>query len=272
MFVSENITFVELHKTGGTHICKLLSEIVGGKQVGKHNYPNKYHLNSDRLFLGSIRNPLEWYLSLWSYGCDNKGGIFEKTTRSFSLRGFGLNELHKLPLMLFMEYLRKPSLWLDCYCDVNDVENFRKWLRMIFDKKHKYDFGEGYGTSRISNIAGLMTYRYLSLYVKNHEMILCSKKLTSHNDLLEFDSKYCYIDFFIRNEHLPLDLIKAIQLANIELKDDDIRLIMKGDRTNASSRKKGVEYYYDKASMDLVLKNDWFIFEKFDYQVKSKVE
>jgi len=55
MFVSEKIVFLELHKTGGSHIGHLLSSLLEGEQVGKHNTLKGLYRN--RTILGSIRNP-----------------------------------------------------------------------------------------------------------------------------------------------------------------------------------------------------------------------
>ena len=66
MFVSEKIVFLELHKTGGSHIGHLLSSLLEGEQVGKHNTLKDLYRN--RTILGSIRNPWDWYVSLWPMG------------------------------------------------------------------------------------------------------------------------------------------------------------------------------------------------------------
>ena len=66
MFVAQGLIYLELQKTGGTHIRRLLERYTGGKPVGKHN---RLPAGSDADFIiGSIRNPWDWYVSLWAYG------------------------------------------------------------------------------------------------------------------------------------------------------------------------------------------------------------
>ena len=48
MFVSDSIVFMELHKTGCTHIRNLLKELVGGEFQGKHNQATPDLLTSGR--------------------------------------------------------------------------------------------------------------------------------------------------------------------------------------------------------------------------------
>src|SRR5690606_10461451 len=90
MFVSDRIVFLELQKTGCTHIRNLLQELVGGELVGKHNRAGRELCSVDRFFLGSVRDPWEWYISLWAYGCDRKGVVFGTVTkRGRRIRGRG---------------------------------------------------------------------------------------------------------------------------------------------------------------------------------------
>src|SRR5262249_39648229 len=80
MLISEKLIFVELQKTGSTHIKGLLKKIVGGENDGKHNVPSTEQLDSGRKFVASVRDPWSWYLSLWSYGCLQKGELYERLT------------------------------------------------------------------------------------------------------------------------------------------------------------------------------------------------
>ena len=73
MFISDKIVFIHLQKTGGVHISQLLSKLLEGeKQPGHLQVDPEYH---SRFIIGSMRNPWDWYVSLWAYGCAGKGGI-----------------------------------------------------------------------------------------------------------------------------------------------------------------------------------------------------
>ena len=77
MFVSKDLVFLELQKTGGSHILRLLSQWVKGEIVGKHNRLNWE--NAGKFVVGSIRNPWDWYVSLWAYGVGGQGAIRART-------------------------------------------------------------------------------------------------------------------------------------------------------------------------------------------------
>lgn len=80
MFISDRLVFVELQKTGSDHIKTLLKKTVGGENDPKHGTPDDALLASGRAFVGSIRDPWAWYLSLWTVGCQRKGELYERLT------------------------------------------------------------------------------------------------------------------------------------------------------------------------------------------------
>ena len=81
MYLSKDLCYLELHRTGSVHILKLLEKYFpGGKKIGMHNRANKETYNSKIFFLGSIRNPWDWYVSLWGKGCDGWGDLYTRLT------------------------------------------------------------------------------------------------------------------------------------------------------------------------------------------------
>ena len=97
MFVTDRFVYVHMQKTGGTRIREILSELTDGRGVGRqHGFldakPNK-------LVFGSIRDPLAWYVSLWAFGCEGRGGLLSR-------------------LSAYWQYL---------YANVEDVDLFREF-------------------------------------------------------------------------------------------------------------------------------------------------
>ena len=90
MFVSERVVFMELHKAGCIHIRNVLRDLLEGRLLEKHGMATPELFNGTRAFLGSIRDPWEWYISLWAYGCDSRGAVFKQVMRPTSLRFRGL--------------------------------------------------------------------------------------------------------------------------------------------------------------------------------------
>src|SRR5690348_9457187 len=90
MFVSDRIVLVELQKTGCTHIRNLLMELVGGQLVEKHNRVDPRMFRDGRVFLGSVRDPWDWYISNWAFSCDGQGEHFTYVAQEgFKIRSLG---------------------------------------------------------------------------------------------------------------------------------------------------------------------------------------
>ena len=269
MFISRKLIFVELQKTGSTHIQKILTELLDGKLVGKHNQVNKNQFLEGRVFLGSIRDPWEWYISLWAYGCDKKGALFERLIQrdksSIKFEGMKRN-----PYDFFINILnlRGNNKWMDVYRDVNDVAAFREWLSMMHNRRYIDDIGEGYRNCSINRSCGLMTYRYLMLFCNKGDGLEDINKLSKYSKILEYEKDNCFIDFFIRNEKLESDLFFALEKTG-EVYSSEVRFkIASMKKTNTSSRKVTIDYYDDK-SENIVKERERLIIEKFKYKAPS---
>lgn len=262
MFVAEKIVFIELHKTGCSHIGKLLSNVMEGRQIGKHNPAIPELFTNQRSFLGSVRNPWEFYVSLWAHGCDKKGEVYNSVTRKRGrLRGRGwTNSPLSSAYSLLNDFSRNPNRWKHCYANVQDVSGFRDWLCMMHDKNYWNDFEEGYSLNPMKEFAGLMTYRYLKLFCLGD-----FKKIISLGDLKEFEKRNCYIDYFIRNESLEEDFIRTLELCGIKLSETQKNTIYSSGQTNTSSREKDASYYYDNGTMTMVNDRERLIIDKFRY-------
>jgi hypothetical protein len=81
MYKTDELIYIQIQKTGCSHIAELLSKLFDGKQIGKHNAATQHDLNSGRHVISSIRNPWDWYLSLWSFGVQGNGGFRNRVTR-----------------------------------------------------------------------------------------------------------------------------------------------------------------------------------------------
>lgn len=247
MFVSEKFVFIELHKTGCTHILHILGELLDGELIGKHNQASPNLFINGRVFLGSIRDPWEWYTSLWAYGCDKKGLLFHRVT-------LGSKDRKK---------------WIDTYRDVNDANAFRIWLSMMHDTKYINDIGEGYSNCSVNRFCGLMTFRFLNLFctkVGEREKL---NELSSFEQSKNYEGRNCFINHFIRNENLEADLFNGLENFGQPISNEIKSTVMSKSRTNTSSRKHGPGYYYDIASEQLIAQRERVIIDKFKYQAPS---
>ena len=267
MFISDKLIFIHLPKTAGSHISHLLSRIVEGKTTKRPHIPAGDELFKKGIpFVGAIRDPWQWYLSQWTYGCDNEVGIYKKVTSPCgkNKRVYNFNPYFTF-LSFVNEYTRQPQPWRDCYMNSDDGKAFRDWLRMVCSHKFRFDMDKQYGYSGVSRVSGLMTYRYLTLYCKNPKQV-SSNRHFNRDQLWSFSDKNLYINSLIRNENLEDDFIQMLSACDVDLSDEQKNHILNAPKTNTSARKHGLSYYYDEETAELVKEREWLLIEKFGYK------
>ena len=274
MYVAERLVFVELHKTGGTHIGKWLSQLAPGQQVGKHNrVPETLR---DRFVVGAVRNPWDWYVSLWAYGCDGRGSVHRQTTTGidvqYLLRQLGPElGVSGYPVLRMLrqaasDWGKPAASWRATYRDAADPSAFRAWLRLMMDPARRFDVAEGFGFSPVSQWAGLMTYRYLKLFSSLGNDLYADARLRTHRETVERWHRSRVVQFVIRNEFLEDDLLEALTRAGYALSDEQQSAVRAGrtQKTNTSSRR-SASYYYDDESIALIREREALIIEEHGY-------
>jgi hypothetical protein len=247
MFVSDELIYIQMQKTGCTHIASILHRLFDGKHTEKkHNAASPEDLIPGRLFVSSIRNPWDWYLSLWTFGVQGGGGFMQRLTR----------------------FSRDAEQWRSVYDDAENISSFRKWLRMVHTPSNYHDLGEGYGETAITGSCGFMTHRYL--YLCNHALDLLKQqgRELEYSDVLQHDQEHCYIDFFIRQENLENSLCEIVERIR-PLSASERNMIYGSGKTNASQRKHSISDYYDADSIALVSQREKLIIDKFSYEPPS---
>jgi hypothetical protein len=278
MLITDKIVFIELQKTGSTHIKKLLKDILGGKNDGKHNVPTEELLASGKPFMGSIRDPWGWYLSLWSYGCQQQGELYQRMTnekrweklltkldaarKARADKGEATEKPEKksiLPEQMGAE--RAKTYW---YADASDAAAFREWLRVICSLQTRRVVEAGFAQSPIGKVGGLMTFRYFNLFVRGADKIPAT--ISTQEGLRAFEAEHLVLKHIIRQDSLAEDLVMALDRSGVALTDEQRKKIYDAKPTNKSARPHGFEHYFDLPSVDLVARREKFIVDKFGYQ------
>lgn len=219
----QGIIFCHLEKCAGVYIGRILQ--LAEKQNGRKYMWVGHTLTDDMtknikniaitknmIIMGNIRNPYTFYVSLWAFSCIHKKGHYNLIR-------------NKYPQYLYL------------YSDPYNVQNFRKWLKLMLTGAFKDEDFAKYMTNH--NI-GLITSRFFELYNQ------------SDFSLLENIEANPIVNHFLRLEHLKHDLAK------VDLPYE----------TQVRNKSKHHHYsaYYGKEEMDLVYELDNYIFKKFGYE------
>lgn len=286
MLISDKLIYLELPKTACSHIRDLLQLLIGGEIIGKHNRPPSYLLQkNDKFIVGSIRNPWDWYVSLWAFGCDGKGSLYSRlTSKKIKKQGLiSFNELNTintfslsiLTRIILENYCKNINLYKEIYSDSKNPKKFRQWLKLILElnSNKKFLLGDGYPFSSISTFAGLYTYYYIRIFAKKFSNIY-TKKIKNTEELRKFDQDNNILHNVIRIEALESDLVEILNKTGHNVDWSDLETIStfkpnwhsnKNSKTNSSSRNKNYQYYYDLESIELVSRREKFIIQKYGY-------
>lgn len=266
MLITDKFIYLELNKTGCSHTRKILAEIFSSnvKIIGKHNTydsisPEFLGDFENKIKVGNVRNPWDWYVSLWAYGCGQKGALYSRLTRHEDRTKLFIKKIIKKNLNIGFSKLDS-ELWKQLYSDVNNHENFNIWLSLILSRK-KHDIGENFKTHKISEFSGLLTYRYLRLYTYRKKL----HDIQSLKDLKTYDMNENFINITIKNESLHEDLFENAK--DLNFSQEKLKTILEGfkEKTNRSSRNGDYRIYYNNESVNLVEKYEKFIIEKYNY-------
>ena len=264
MFISSKICFLELEKTGISTIKKFFkNHIEEGIITRPHDYVSEEILNKKLFFIGSIRNPLDWSVSRWSYGCMMKTD--DSLFRNFIKKRFNISRIQSIEGQLINkfnylknQFFKNKTHLENLYSDPYNQKNFQQWLKELLLKKENNALAEQYYFSSIKHNFGYMTYRYLIMFTKPQNRKEIYSDLKTYYDIENFDKNYNFINKFIKVENLNNDLENVLEKFNIK-KQKDI------ERINPSKRNKDVNFYYDKECLEIVKNQDKYIFDKFNY-------
>ena len=213
---------------------------------------------------------------MWAFRCNGKGGPFKRATSGKSLakvildrrirRRAGNYQGIKTTFLAVLNEFNKPiDTWKRLHSDADDPKLFREWLKLTLDSRRKFDFYRDYGYSNVSSFSGLLTYLYLSLYCDDVSGLYQRGHLETLAALSSFDRIHNILDSTIRTENLAEDLISSLHCVNYELGPENLRFIRQAGRTNVSSRRRKLTFYYDDETTRLILEKEAFIIEKYAY-------
>ena len=271
MFISENLCFIEFGKTGCSFIREVLNRNVKSGQLTKiHDQITDDLLHSKKLKVGSIRSPLDWYISLWSFGClmKKKDPLFSNLT-SFRLNPKRLKNIKgnlNSKFQFFFDQFRKDINYnKDLYSDSYNIKNFRKWIKLMFDIKKKNFISEQYSISNLNKFLGYMSFHYLIKFTDpRYHYKLFNGSLKNLNDVKGYLNQHNFINYFIIFENLDNSLINLFNKIGLTFDKNKIFEIKPINKSNRFSK---IDDYYDFETKEMVKHFDGLIFSHHEYKL-----
>jgi hypothetical protein len=241
-----NLVYLDLHKTGSSFLVRVMNEEVRGalRHFVKHQPAAKKQKRPGEVWVISVRDPFSYYVSLWSYGAQNRRGLCEAF---------------------------EPSAYEYLY-DTSNPLAFSDWLGHLAAGKGiaKRANGElaNYHARSISRAAeldlGLYTVRLLTLATASPAMPNPQSMLdvVSSSDLAGWYGQHSRVDEAIRLESVTSDLRRLLARPELSVRDGAFERLESARRTNRSVHHDPLSYY-DEHSRQLVRERDHLIFELF---------
>ena len=262
MFITDDIVFLEMEKTGSTFATDVLETYCGGRLKEKHS-SMRDHRDASKIIVSSVRNPWDWYVSMWAFSCSAQGELhhyFRDLPRSEFRRLRAERDFPSL-LWFFIRTLTGRPDWMPLFSDPFDRSNFRKWLRLMLGREGQHIGARGYAASPVKTVAGYMTFRFLGLTTDYNAWIRVGRKCRTYKEIERFAENHSIAQKILRMEHLNEDLADLLVLAGVDV---SVAALDEWRMANVSQR---YDYrdYYDDPARELVRKRDRFIVDRFGY-------
>ena len=222
MIETKNWIYLDLEKTGSTFLRKKLLAIYPESEfliTKKHQTQDK---KSTKIKFITIRDPFNYYFSLWSYGLQRKGGVFHKFRRINNnlCKNLYKDQTNKTFKLFLDNVLISPKIssgkamtWLP-----NDLDIYsQRILNMIVPKDQRFLFEK---ESSIDTIKKLVKNYFIP------EIILKTENLNSdfHNFADAGDLNFLNLPKYWK-DHFPLESRKdnISKLSNNKLLKTELR-------------------------------------------------
>lgn len=239
----ETFVYLDMEKTGSSFISALLRKYSAEREIRrKHHAPMTRKCDRSKFHFISVRDPLDCYLSLYSFGCMFRG------------------KLHG--------HLEAEDLSSKFYNGTED--GFNAWLKYVLKPSNAEKLGDGYGgyNGAIARLMGFQSYRYLRLALPGGMGPL--SKCKDRKEVRALRAEESLSDFTIRHESFVADLCDLLSgplKYKIKDLDEALHYVKATEPKNASQRvDSGKPDFGPNEKMRARLRHrEWLLHELFNY-------
>jgi hypothetical protein len=237
MYESKSFAYLDLQKTGTNFIVDFLNRFNGeiGAERRKHK-PLVGDDRRDRLYFISVRDPLDQYISLFSFGCDGKGALYRKLSQR------GSKNL----------YERGPAA-------------FERWLAFMLAPENASLVDKKYanaGDGRVPSLIGYQSFRFLYLALQDPFEVL--EECNTKEDVAEAYRTQSRVSVIVRHSHFISDLKDLVRThlrAAITDIDAAVKFLDEAPALNKSQRvDDGLELQLSAHLQQSVREREWLYY------------
>ena len=270
MIEGKSFIYLDNFKTGSTFIKYTLKKHFPESSVRNGNINKISCINKkNKMLISSLRDPFKIYVSLWAYGCNKDGLLFNKlTNKSLNSRfscSYIKNYKPKKYVFSFLSHykINNPKEWEILYSNQKSLRNFNTWLYKINSKNSYFktklnapiEFNDG-------RKIGFLSRRILKSFFSYS---------VDQKGRLVYESIKPKVDQWILTdtpEIMKIYLEKIIDEIRLSGEAFDKSQVVSLKEINKSNHLDH-NLYYDKKSKEFIKKNDSFYFELYKKIKKS---
>lgn len=241
MYEYETFVYLDVHKTGSSFISAVFRRFCSERCIRRERHESlagRWDYDPDKVHLISIREPLDAYISLYSFGCSREGLLFNHLSRTH-------RHLYN-------------HTW----------SGFQQWLDLILEPENAPLLAKGGEAYPAVQLIGFQSARVLQMSMWKGEKKLQTCKTS--DDVRMAYQKLNIVNYTIRNENLRENLADLIDSRlRYAMKDPDaaIHFVRNAEPIMVSER---VDMKYENARLtpkraERLREREWPMYEFFGY-------
>jgi hypothetical protein len=254
MIEYKKFIYLDVYKTGSTHINNLLKQITLEPEIRRNRHApltkvRPFTWKGGKLVFATVRNPWDWYVSMWAYGHTKENPLY-----SHIKDALGKKQLEKL------------------YDTENPKTSFPLWLSSIHDPAFlaKVLAGHRLPVSGLADFMGFYTYRFMRVTLPYPELLLRGPFIRSLDSAIAMQKRFATYEVMMKSETLDEEfadfVVKYRERCGFTQQAVDLVRANAESHKNASVRTlASYRDYYTDELRDLVAKRDRMFIDLFDY-------
>jgi hypothetical protein len=242
MYEFPSFVYLDVEKSGSTFIFQVLGKFSAEEEIQrKHHAPMPLECDRSKFYFISVRDPLDSYISLYSFGCGARGKMRVRFER------------------------RDLAHFYD-----GTTEGFNKWLQFTLKIKNRSVVDGGYADagSNIPDLMGPQSYRYLRLAIPGSRGRIDSCE--TKEDVRALYEKEKLPAFVVRYENFVTDLsglLRGPLRPWISDVDEAVKYVETSPPRNSSDRvdKNNGDFTVRPRLREKLRNREWLLAELFGY-------